>query len=182
MRLLKQALAVFGTVMLVAMMVALVTPKTAHAIIATAVNAVNTAANPVATVVSGVPFQTTICFQQNADGSEGPCPDVSDTATVPASASTPSGVNINNPELIVEFISGVCQGRSAAYLTKFEGGNATTDFIASPIAGAQGFGFSTPARIYAASGDTLRVGRETTRGFEHADCRYTLHGILVATP
>jgi hypothetical protein len=47
MKLLKQALAVLGTVVVIAVFVALVTPKTAHAIVATAVQVVNTSANPV---------------------------------------------------------------------------------------------------------------------------------------
>lgn len=46
MKLLKQALAVLGTVVVVAVIVALVTPKTAHALIATAVQVVNTVSNP----------------------------------------------------------------------------------------------------------------------------------------
>lgn len=47
MRLLKQALTVLGTVVVVAIIAALVVPKTAHAIVATAVQVVNTAATPV---------------------------------------------------------------------------------------------------------------------------------------
>ena len=42
MKLLKQAMAVLGTVVVIAMIVALVTPKTAHAIVATAVYVMNT--------------------------------------------------------------------------------------------------------------------------------------------
>jgi hypothetical protein len=47
MKLLKQAMAVLGTVVVIAAVVALVTPKTAHAIVATAVQVVNTAASPI---------------------------------------------------------------------------------------------------------------------------------------
>jgi len=49
MKLLKQAMAVLGTVVVIAAVVALVTPKTAHAIVATAVQVVNTEANPAGT-------------------------------------------------------------------------------------------------------------------------------------
>jgi hypothetical protein len=49
MKLLKQAMAVLGTVVVIAVLVALVTPKTAHAIVATMVQVVNTAAQPVPT-------------------------------------------------------------------------------------------------------------------------------------
>jgi hypothetical protein len=52
MRMLKQALTVLGAVVVVAMIVALVTPKAVHAIVATAVNVVNTSANPVPTVAT----------------------------------------------------------------------------------------------------------------------------------
>jgi hypothetical protein len=47
MRLLKQAMAVLGTVVVIAAIAALVTPKMAHAIIATAVQVVNGPGNPV---------------------------------------------------------------------------------------------------------------------------------------
>jgi hypothetical protein len=49
MKLLKQALAVLGTVVVIAVFAALVTPKTAHAIVATLVDVVNTTANPAIT-------------------------------------------------------------------------------------------------------------------------------------
>jgi hypothetical protein len=49
MKLLKQALAVLGSVVVIAIIAALVTPKTAHALVATAVEVVNTASQPVPT-------------------------------------------------------------------------------------------------------------------------------------
>jgi hypothetical protein len=49
MRLLKQAVAVLGSVVVITVIVALVTPKTAHAVIATAVQVVNSVANPAGT-------------------------------------------------------------------------------------------------------------------------------------
>lgn len=52
MRLLKQALAVLGSVVVIAIIAALVTPKTAHAIIATAVQVVNTPSQPVPTLAT----------------------------------------------------------------------------------------------------------------------------------
>jgi hypothetical protein len=52
MTLLKQALAVLGTVVVIAMIVVLVTPKTAHAIVATFVQVVNTPSQPVPTVAT----------------------------------------------------------------------------------------------------------------------------------
>ena len=50
MKLLKQAFAALGVVMLIAIFVVLVTPKATHAIVATLVQVVNTSANPVPVV------------------------------------------------------------------------------------------------------------------------------------
>lgn len=50
MKLLKQVLAVLGTVVVIALLVVLVTPKTAHAIVATFVQVVNTPSQPVPTL------------------------------------------------------------------------------------------------------------------------------------
>lgn len=58
MRLLKQAVAVLGTLVVAIVIAAVVMPKTAHAIVATAVNVVNTPGNPVPTV----PAQITTSF------------------------------------------------------------------------------------------------------------------------
>jgi hypothetical protein len=55
MRLLKQAVAILGTVVVIAVIAAVVTPKTAHAIIATAVQVVNGPANPVPTTMTDNP-------------------------------------------------------------------------------------------------------------------------------
>ena len=49
MKLLKQAMAVLGTVVVIAVIAALVTPKTAHALVATMVQVVNTSTSPVPT-------------------------------------------------------------------------------------------------------------------------------------
>jgi hypothetical protein len=49
MRPLKQALAILGTVVVIAVIAALVTPKTAHALVATFVQVVNTPSQPVPT-------------------------------------------------------------------------------------------------------------------------------------
>lgn len=60
MRMLKQAVGVLGTLVVVIVIAALVSPKTAHAIIATAVQVVNTSANSVPTSDAGAahePFE-----------------------------------------------------------------------------------------------------------------------------
>lgn len=49
MKLLKQAMALLGSVVVIAVLVALVTPKTAHALVATLVQVVNTPSQPVPT-------------------------------------------------------------------------------------------------------------------------------------
>jgi hypothetical protein len=65
MRLLKQAMAVLGTVVVIAAVVALVTPKTAHAIVATAVQVVNTSANPVPVASVSIPAVQIVTFTGN---------------------------------------------------------------------------------------------------------------------
>jgi hypothetical protein len=81
MRLLKQALTVLGTVVVIAIIAALVTPKTAHAVVATAVNVVNiplpvTTPNSVAIECEpAFPSTTNTCdpnsfFKLNSDGTQ----------------------------------------------------------------------------------------------------------------
>jgi hypothetical protein len=65
MRLLKQALTVLGTVVVIAIIAALVTPQTAHAIIATAVQVVNTSANPVPVVSGDNPARQAVALTVN---------------------------------------------------------------------------------------------------------------------
>ena len=63
MKLLKQAMAVLGTVVVITIIAALVTPKTAHALVATMVQVVNTTANPAsildADAATRTPYQVT---------------------------------------------------------------------------------------------------------------------------
>jgi hypothetical protein len=67
MRLLKQALAFLGAMVVVAMIAALVAPKAVHAVVAALVQVVNTANNPVATYDSGgTRFQADACFASGA--------------------------------------------------------------------------------------------------------------------
>ena len=66
MRLLKQALAILGSVVVVAMVVALSAPKAVHAVVAAAVNVMNTSANPVPTYDAGVRFQADVCEASGA--------------------------------------------------------------------------------------------------------------------
>jgi hypothetical protein len=65
MKLLKQALAVLATVVVIAVIAAVVTPKTAHAIVATAVQVVNTAAAPA--LVSNIDNPGRIPYQSIVD-------------------------------------------------------------------------------------------------------------------
>jgi len=64
MKLLKQAMAVLGTVVVIAIIAALVTPKTAHALVATFVQVVNTPTSAVPTMQAPAAAQLyqSICF------------------------------------------------------------------------------------------------------------------------
>jgi hypothetical protein len=119
MRLVKQALAVLGSVVVVATIVTLLAPKTVHAIVATAVEVMNTSANPVPTYDSGTRFQADVC---NASGpvsvAAGYCGSTtSKTFVVPSFTSSGATVkrlfvdnvagfcaNFNNPNLFIKVV------------------------------------------------------------------------------
>ena len=122
MRLLKQALAVFGTVLLFAVILTIVTPKAAHAVVATLVEVANTSANPVA-VTQGAelatePFATMLCED---DSSGSLC---AGTGAVleeipPSSFTVPSTDSAGHPvkALVIQFVSGQCNAAAVALVT-----------------------------------------------------------------
>lgn len=96
MRLLKQALAVLGTVVVIAVIAAVVTPKTAHAIVATAVQVVNTTSQPVPMLAADA---------LNAFDVRGTCSfSVTGCEVIPI-YSVPAG-----KIAVIEMVSGACEG------------------------------------------------------------------------
>jgi hypothetical protein len=79
MKLVKQAVTLFGTVLFVAMVATLLAPKTAHAVVSALVTVANTSSNPVPTqqVIPSQPFfarilPSTGLFDPRGDNSVGP--------------------------------------------------------------------------------------------------------------
>jgi len=97
MRLLKQAMAVLGTVVVIAVIAALVTPKTAHAVIATAVQVVNMPSQPVPTLSTDINAFTIFDVTGSCTFTNfGACP-IPNLYTIPASKVA-----------VIERISGFC--------------------------------------------------------------------------
>jgi len=115
MRLLKQALAVLGAIAVVAITLALVAPKTVHAVAAALVEVINTSANPVPTYDSGTRFETDVCLATgpistalNSCGSN-----TSRTFVVPSVTSGGAAVK----RLIVDNVAGLCSSYNNPSLT-----------------------------------------------------------------
>ena|ERR1700730_5425391 len=103
MKLLKQAMGVLGTVVMIAMIAALVAPKTAHALVATLVQVVNTSASPVPTSEVGrsnEPFMAELCIQNNISY----CGSDPSSFTVPLT--TADGKTVTR--LVVTQVTGFC--------------------------------------------------------------------------
>lgn len=103
---LKQALAALGSLVLVAMIVTLIAPKTVHAVVAAAVQIMNTSANPVPTYDSGTRFQADVCDESGpVSTAYGFCgPNTGISFVVPTVTS--SGATVKR--LIVDDVSGYC--------------------------------------------------------------------------
>ena len=106
MRLLKQALAILGSVVVVAMIGALVAPKAVHAVVAAAVNVVNTSANPVPTYDAGTRFQADACTSSGATSAATSFCGLNTSATFTVPATTASGAIVKR--LVVDDVSGGC--------------------------------------------------------------------------
>ncbi|MGA2812250.1 MAG: hypothetical protein ABSG16_12675 [Candidatus Acidiferrum sp.] len=105
MMLLKRSLAGLGSLVLVAIIVALVAPKAVQAVVAAAVQVMNTSVNPVPTYDSGTRFQADLCY------ANGPVSQVLYCAQNPSASFvvptvTSSGAAVKR--LIVDNVSGIC--------------------------------------------------------------------------
>lgn len=107
MRLLKQALAVLGAFMVVAVIMALVAPKAVHAVVAAAVQVMNTSANPAATYDSGgTRFQADVCHTNGpVSVASGYCGAVTSASFV-VPTTTAAGATVKR--LMVDNVSGLC--------------------------------------------------------------------------
>lgn len=136
MRLLKQAVAVLGTVVLVAMTVALLTPKTAHALVAAMVQVVNTPSQPVPTLaadpLTSFVASNTCPFGDPPDRVRDGC-DIVPLYTVPAGKTA-----------VIESASGNCVTNSGTTIREFQlqltgpNGAAQFSFPSSPAVAGNG--------------------------------------------
>jgi hypothetical protein len=106
MRLLKQALGVLGAVTLVAIIVTLIAPKAVHAVVAAAVDVMNTSANPVPTYDSGTRFQADLCVASGAISVASDYCSLNTGTTFVVPTVTSSGATVKR--LIVDDVSGLC--------------------------------------------------------------------------
>src|SRR5271154_1410262 len=106
MRLFKQALAVLGSIVVVAIIMAFVAPKAVHAVVAAAVQVMNTSANPVPTYDSGTRFQADVCFISGAVSTASAFCGPNNSASFGVPLVTSAGATVKR--LVVEDVSGYC--------------------------------------------------------------------------
>jgi hypothetical protein len=195
-RILNQAMAVLGTVVVIAVIAALVTPKTAHAIVATAVNVVNPSASPVPTSnvgPSNEPFFTQTCISHTNSIY---CAGVPAFFMVPSN--TVDGKTVTR--LVIEHVSGICfSNGSGVYSTQLEQVTPTSSqnlangynipnlqFGPGPIAPLAAANdvftntqsFSQPMRFYADPGGVVSYQYQVAGDVTYAFCNWYTEGYL----
>jgi hypothetical protein len=103
---LKQALTALGSLMVVAIGVTLIAPKTVHAVVAAAVQIMNTSANPVPTYDSGTRFQADVCDAVGPVSTAYNFCGTNTSVTFVVPTTTSSGATVKR--LIVDNVSGYC--------------------------------------------------------------------------
>jgi hypothetical protein len=180
MRLLKQALAVLGTVVVIAVIALLVAPKTAHALVATLVQVANTSANPVPTQDTENPARSP--FQKELDFliTDG-------TIAATASFAVPAG-----KALVIDFVSGAAfqpageTMRNYEIITTVNGVDAVHSFAPGQITADAGGGTdqftSQPAVIYADQGSIVSFIAVRAQATGLTSGSVTVSGHLVNAP
>jgi len=156
MRLLKQAVGVLGTLVVLIVIAAVVMPKAAHGIVATMVQVVNTPSQPVPVADQDArnSFEIVLCV---ASPQPLGCPD---SFTVPATTATAQPVE----RLVIEFVSFGCDAEARINLRSETGivegqpapGIFFHTFLVTGSANS-GFAAATPVRIYADPGSTIKA-------------------------
>jgi hypothetical protein len=156
MKLLKQALAVLGAVVVIAAIAALVTPKTAHALVATMVEVVNTAEKPATTEdISKAASQIVELFCTNSETT--PCTVVKSNEGPGAGGPTftvPAGQNfvITSVDIFADFSSPSGLGEAQIDLCSTAGCFEREGWIITQPGEAH---FQYPSGIVIAPGSTL---------------------------
>jgi hypothetical protein len=181
MRLLRQAMAVLGSVVVIAVIVALVTPKTAHAIVATAVQVVNPLSQPVPMLATDA-LTSFVTVEQCEFGSD---------AFQPNSCFLPNIYTVPQGKVaVLESLTAACSVNAGTAPWRLEmqenspDGIVEQDFPPSPPVATN---FSFPESVtalnlksYASTGAISMAVRATASeiGF---GCNVTLSGHLVST-
>jgi len=180
MRLLKQALAVLGTVTMIAVLIAVVAPKAAHGVVAALVQVTNTPANPVNTLAADA---ATAFVEQNR------CTFVENGCTVGSLYVVPAG-----QIAVVESLSGACDLDPGAgeEAIEFQLGynNPSGSFVTASIAPGPVFQFPIDGLQSSVGGENFRTyvsagpisATAITGNFELNSldaCVFTLSGHLV---
>lgn len=193
MNVLRKILVGLGSVLAVAFILALASPKAVRAVVSTLVTVSNTPANPVpvteGTDIAEQPFETTIC----KDGGSGVCATVATDlgvgATPPSSFTVPTTDSARHAVkmLVIKFVSGVCGGptSSPALLTTVpsnavDGITTAVNFLnigelpsTSTLIGQVSVDLQT--NIVAGPGSTVRMFANLTGG---DGCWLTVNGYL----
>jgi hypothetical protein len=197
MRLLKQAMAVLGSVVVIAVIAALVTPRTAHAIIATAVQVVNTASQPVPNRdvdnPAKEPFQANMCI--DAGTQFGNCR----LGGLPGFVQVPTTTTDNAvvKRLVIEYVDAVCFVNGSGLITAWglsitvnenvqnvqsglPSGELVHDFLPQLAPGSPGpLLISQQTRLYADPGTVVGSSIADTAGVTGYQCQGTITGHLV---
>jgi hypothetical protein len=210
MKLLKQALAVLGTVVVIAVLVALVTPKTAQAIVATAVYVMNT---PNVNVVN-TPLPITNAEVHDLNNNPAPGPLITEDTGNPAyepfaatlcvsfggtSCGFPSSLTVPTKtadfqpvtRLVIEYVSGDCQASGGLDVELFSnssgnsgGFSAVNRFSLNPTPTGGWYEFSQHTRIYADPGTNLGPNFSYTGPTPNYLCNMVVNGhfVVAAVP
>jgi hypothetical protein len=180
MRILKQAMGVLGTLVVLIAIAALAMPKTAHAIIATAVQVVNTSANSVPTSDAGVALEP---FEFAA------LPDPVNTTSFTTPSTTADGRAVQR--LVIEEVTVACVGLSSpadgvrVSGSPFSGAGAHLGgpndhffpFPNNPNSGVQVLAQQT--RIYVDPGVNVSVHLTPSSSGASGQCEYTASGHFI---
>jgi hypothetical protein len=187
MRLLKQAMAVLGAVVVIAVIVVLVTPKTAHAVIATLVQVVNTSAQPVPILnasAANEPFFASLCKVAGTGIVFSPnfCPPHPGSFQVPQT--TPDGA-ASVKRLVIEFVTAQCATHNGTLVdvelitdTPFPARVYNfVPFSTGAVSSGNVSAVSQPTSIYANPNETYKL--DYIENGDDALCQATVSGYFI---
>jgi hypothetical protein len=197
MKLLKQAMVVLGTVVVIATIAALVTPKAAHAIVASLVQVVNTPSQPIPNRdvdnPANEPFQATFCIDSGTNFGNCKLGGIPGFITVPTTTSDNAAVK----RLVIEDAEAFCTISGSGSVTAWGLSITVNENVQSvPLGGPSGelehifvpqlapgttylFLVSQQTRLYADPGTIIGQSIADIGNFSGYQCKATLTGHLV---